>query len=485
MQKKTIMRNRKPNLPVFENIEIIDAGSEGKAVARIDDKVIFIPYCIPGDIVDVKIVKKRKSYLEGKAIKIHKYSELRVEPACSHFGLCGGCKWQNMNYEKQLFYKQKQVFDNFTRIGKFKFPEILPIIPSINQYYYRNKIEFTFSNKKWLTDLSMEETESKEGTMNGLGFHIPGMYNRIVDIEHCYLQKEPTNEIRLAIKKFALENNLTFYNINKWEGLLRNLIIRNTSTGELMIIMIFRHNEKENIKKLMGFIAEKFPEITSLMYVINEKKNDDLSDQQPILFNGKDFIVEKMTINSGVESKTLEFKIGPLSFFQTNSLQANKLYETVLNFAEFKGDETVYDLYTGTGTIANYISFSVKKVIGIEYVESSVQDAKVNTILNEITNIEFFAGIMEKILNEDFFEKHGKPQVIITDPPRSGMHEKVIKQILQVQPDRIVYVSCNPATQARDIALMDKDYYVDKVQPVDMFPQTHHVENVVLLRKRI
>ena len=479
------MRNRKPNLPVFENIEIIDAGSEGKAVARIDDKVIFIPYCIPGDIVDVKIVKKRKSYLEGKAIKIHKYSELRVEPACSHFGLCGGCKWQNMNYEKQLFYKQKQVFDNFTRIGKFEFPEILPIIPSINQYYYRNKIEFTFSNKKWLTDLSMEETESKEGTMNGLGFHIPGMYNRIVDIEHCYLQKEPTNEIRLAIKKFALENNLTFYNINKWEGLLRNLIIRNTSTGELMIIMIFRHNEKENIKKLMGFIAEKFPEITSLMYIINEKKNDDLSDQQPILFNGKDYIVEKMSINSGVESKTLEFKIGPLSFFQTNSLQANKLYETVLNFAEFKGDETVYDLYTGTGTIANYISFSVKKVIGIEYVESSVQDAKVNTILNEITNIEFFAGIMEKILNEDFFEKRGKPQVIITDPPRSGMHEKVIKQILQVQPDRIVYVSCNPATQARDIALMDKDYYVDKVQPVDMFPQTHHVENVVLLRKRI
>ena len=485
MQKKTIMRNRKPNLPVFENIEIIDAGSEGKAVARIDDKVIFIPYCVPGDIVDVKIVKKRKSYLEGKAIKIHKYSELRVEPACSHFGLCGGCKWQNMNYEKQLFYKQKQVFDNFTRIGKFEFPEILPIIPSINQYYYRNKIEFTFSNKKWLTDLSMEETESKERTMNGLGFHIPGMYNRIVDIEHCYLQKEPTNEIRLAIKKFALENNLTFYNINKWEGLLRNLIIRNTSTGELMVIMIFRHNEKENIKKLMGFIAEKFPEITSLMYIINEKKNDDLSDQQPILFNGKDYIVEKMSINSGVESKTLEFKIGPLSFFQTNSLQANKLYETVLNFAEFKGDETVYDLYTGTGTIANYISFSVKKVIGIEYVESSVQDAKVNTILNKITNIEFFAGIMEKILNEDFFEKRGKPQVIITDPPRSGMHEKVIKQILQVQPDRIVYVSCNPATQARDIALMDKDYYVDKVQPVDMFPQTHHVENVVLLRKRI
>jgi 23S rRNA (uracil1939-C5)-methyltransferase len=478
------MRRRKPNLPVFENIEIIDAGSEGKAVARIDDKVIFIPYVVPGDIVDVKIVKKRKSYFEGKAIKIHKYSDLRVDPLCSHFGLCGGCKWQNLTYEKQLFYKQKQVFDNFTRIGKFQFPEILPIIPSKNQYYYRNKIEFTFSNKKWLTDLSQEDFESKERTMNGLGFHIPGMFNRIVDIDHCYLQKEPTNEIRLAIKKFALENNLTFYNVNKWEGLLRNLIIRNTSTGELMVIMIFRYNEKENIEKLMNFIAGKFPEITSLMYIVNEKRNDDLSDQKPVLFKGKDFIVEKMTNDFGSENKTLEFKIGPLSFFQTNSFQANRLYETAINFAGFKGNETVYDLYTGTGTIANYIASSVKKVIGIEYVESSVEDAKINTKLNKITNIEFFAGVMEKILNEDFFEKHGKPDVIITDPPRAGMHDKVIKQILQVQPDRIVYVSCNPATQARDIALMDKDYYVDKVQPVDMFPQTHHVENVVLLKLR-
>lgn len=479
------MRRRKPTLPVFENIEIIDAGSEGKAVARIDDKVIFISYVVPGDIVDVKTIKKKKSYFEGKAIKIHKYSDLRVEPRCSHFGLCGGCKWQNLNYEKQLFYKQKQVFDNFTRIGKFQFPEISPIIPSKNQYYYRNKIEFTFSNKKWLTDLSQEDVESKERTMNGLGFHIPGMFNRIVDIDHCYLQKEPTNEIRLAIKKFALENNLSFYNINRWEGLLRNLIVRNTSTGELMVIMVFRHNEKENIEKLMNFIAEQFPEITSLMYIINEKRNDDLSDQKPVLFKGKDFIVEKMINNFGSENKTLEFKIGPLSFFQTNSLQANKLYETALNFAGFKGNETVYDLYTGTGTIANYISSSVKKVIGIEYVESSVEDARINTKLNKITNIEFFSGIMEKILNEDFFEKYGKPEVIITDPPRAGMHDKVIKQILQVQPDRIVYVSCNPATQARDIALMDSYYSVEKVQPVDMFPQTHHVENVVLLKCKL
>ncbi|MBI9037293.1 MAG: 23S rRNA (uracil(1939)-C(5))-methyltransferase RlmD [Bacteroidales bacterium] len=478
------MRRRKPNLPVFENVEIIDAGSEGKAVARVDDKVIFIPYVVPGDVVDVKTTKKKKSFFEGKAIKIHKYSDLRVKPLCSHFGVCGGCKWQNLSYEKQLFYKQKQVFDNFTRIGKFEFPEILPIIPSENQYYYRNKIEFTFSNKKWLTDLSQETTEANESTMNGLGFHIPGMYNRIVDIDRCFLQKDPTNEIRLAIKKFAIENNLSFYNINKWEGLLRNLIIRNTSCGELMVIMAFRHNEKENIKKLMDFIAEKFPEITSLMYVINEKKNDDLSDQKPVLFKGKGFIVEKMAVNIGTEIKTLEFKIGPLSFFQTNSLQANKLYETVLNFAEFKSDEIVYDLYTGTGTIANYISFSVKKVIAIEYVESSVEDAKVNTKLNKITNIEFFAGVMEKILNEDFFEKHGKPDVIITDPPRAGMHDKVIKQILQVQPERIVYVSCNPATQARDIALMDSYYSVEKVQPVDMFPQTHHVENVVLLKRK-
>ncbi|OQX74766.1 MAG: 23S rRNA (uracil(1939)-C(5))-methyltransferase RlmD, partial [Bacteroidetes bacterium 4484_249] len=459
------MARKKRELPVFEKVEIIDAGSEGKAVGKVDERVVFVPFVVPGDIVDVKTYKKRKSYFEGKAIHFHKYSEKRIEPRCEHFGVCGGCKWQNMNYDDQLFYKQKQVENALKRIGKFEMPEILTIIPSKNVFFYRNKLEFTFSNKRWLTDFS-REINFEDRNMNGLGFHIPGMFDRVLDIDNCYLQEEPSNSIRLAVKKYADENNLDYYDVRKWSGFLRNLLVRNTSTGELMVILVVNYDDPEKIFGLMDHIYEKFPEITSLNYVVNTKKNDTISDLEIKLFKGQPHITERM--------EKLKFKIGPVSFYQTNSLQAYELYKVAREFAGFKGDELVYDLYTGTGTIANFIASQVSKVVGIEYVPSAVEDANENSKINNITNTMFFAGDIAKILNNEFVKENGKPDVVISDPPRAGMHEKVLKQILEIAPEKIVYVSCNPATQARDVTILSEKYTVEKIQPVDMFPQTHH-----------
>ncbi len=468
---------------VFNNVEIIDAGSEGKAIAKVDNKVIFVPFVVPGDVVDIQITKSKKSFKEGKAIKIHQYSKLRIEPKCVHFGICGGCKWQNMSYDHQLFFKQKQVKDNLERIAKVEIPEIMDILPSNDQYYYRNKLEYTFSDRKWLVHFDKNEDNSGIN-FNGVGFHIPRMFDKIVDIDHCCLQLEPSNKIRLSIKHYAFKNDLTFYNSRRWEGFLRNLLIRTSSTGDLMVIMVVNDKDKEKIESLMNHIKTNFPEITSMFYVVNHKKNDDLSDQEFVLFHGNPYIHEKMaTIND--PKKFLTFKIGPISFYQTNSDQAYNLYKIAADFADFKGHEIVYDLYTGTGTIANFVAPAVKKVIGLEYIPSAVEDANENSKINKIENTIFYAGAIEKIMDEDFIQKNGWPDIIITDPPRAGMHTKVIDQLLKILPERIIYISCNPATQARDIALLDELYFVKKIQPVDMFPQTHHVENVILLKKRV
>lgn len=469
------MGRRNKDFPVFEKVEILDAGSEGKAIARINDKVVFVPFVVPGDVVDIKITKKRSSYMEGRARHFHVYSKIRVEPVCEHFGLCGGCRWQNMSYEQQLIYKQKQVKDNLERIGKFEMPELQPILPSKNSYFYRNKLEYTFSNKKWLTDFS-KDINFEDHNMNGLGFHMPGIFDRIIDIEKCHLQDEPSNAIRLAVKQYAIDHKLEFYNVKNWSGFLRNIVIRNTSIGEWMVIVVFQHEEKKAMEGLLNYIADTFPMINSLMYVINSKKNDVISDLEIKLFKGNPYIIEEM--------ENLKFKIGPVSFFQTNSQQAYALYKVAREFADLKGSEIVYDLYTGTGTIANFIASQAKKVVGIEYVPSAIMDARENSWLNEINNTVFYDGDIADVLIEDFVKLNGTPDVIITDPPRAGMHEKVVNQILNIGPKTIVYISCNSATQARDVALMAEDYTIEKVQPVDMFPQTHHVENVLLMVRK-
>lgn len=465
-------RKRKP-LPAFENVEITDTGADGRAVARVEDIVIFIPYVVPGDVIDVKITRKKKNYFEGIAKAFHKYSEKRVEPFCLHFGVCGGCKWQNLSYDDQLSFKQKQVENAFVRIGKLQTPEIMRIIPSKHTKYYRNKIEYSFSDKRWLTDIDKKDDPGNRD-MNALGFHVPQVFDKVLNIDHCYLQKEPSNAIRLSIKEFADKNNYTFYNARTWEGCLRNLIIRTSTTGEVMVIVVFNHYDKAQIEKLLDFISEKFNEISSLFYIINDKKNDSIFDLEPRLYKGNSFIYEEMN--------GLKFKIGPKSFFQTNSEQALELYKIARDFAGFKGDEIVYDLYTGTGTIANFIASEVKKVIGIEYIEEAIEDAIENSKINDINNTAFFAGDIMDVLNHDFVSENGKADVIITDPPRSGMHQKVVEQIMNIAPEKIVYISCNPATQARDIALMQDNYVIEKIQPVDMFPHTHHVENVALLK---
>ncbi|MFA8449971.1 MAG: 23S rRNA (uracil(1939)-C(5))-methyltransferase RlmD [Bacteroidales bacterium] len=473
-------RKRNP-LPLFEKVEIIDAGSEGKAVARIDEKVIFIPYVMPGDVVDIQVVKRKKSFFEGKAVKFHKYSDDRVDAACKHFGLCGGCKWQHMPYEKQLFYKQKQVVDNVERIGKFEHPGISDIIGSEKKFYYRNKLEFTFSDRKWFIEPPKDPDNIQNP--NGLGFHLPGMFDRILDIEHCVLQKDPSNAIRLALKDYAIANNLSFYNPRKNEGFLRNLVIRTSSTGDLMVIVIFGYKDEREKDGALAFLKEKFPEITSLMYVINKKLNDSFSDLKIHLYNGNDYIMEEM--QAPIENmEPLKFKVGPVSFYQTNSAQAYTLYQKAFDLAQISSEDLVYDLYTGTGTIANFVARSAKKVIGIEYVPQAINDAKENSSINKIDNTDFFAGDMVKVLNDDFIKTHGQPDIIITDPPRAGMHDKVVKQIIKVKPQKVVYISCNPATQARDVALMTEHYKVSKIQPVDMFPQTHHVENIILLERK-
>ncbi len=477
------MRNKsKKLLPVLENVSVIDASSDGQAVGRVDDFVVFIKGAVPGDIADVQITRKKNKFREGKAIAIHHYSDKRTASVCSHFGTCGGCKWQNMDYEWQLYYKQKQVSDALTRLIKIEIPEIQKIIPSKKIYNYRNKLEFTFSNKKWLTEEQIQDKSISFGegegeiSRNALGFHIPGSFDKILNIDTCYLQEEPSNGIRNEIKKYALENNLSFFDLRDQLGLLRNIIIRSTSTGEWMLIVCFHYEDKEAIEKLLNHISDKFPQITSLQYVINSKRNDTISDLEIRLFKGSDSIYENM--------EGLRFKIGPKSFYQTNSDQAYELYKITRDFAAIKNTDIVYDLYTGTGTIANFTAHQAKKVVGVEYVPAAIEDAKINSQLNKISNTAFYAGDMKDVLNDAFINENGKPDVIITDPPRAGMHDDVTRKILEIEPDRIVYVSCNPATQARDLQMLDEKYKVTKVQPVDMFPQTHHVENVVLLEKK-
>jgi 23S rRNA (uracil1939-C5)-methyltransferase len=462
------------NLPLFLDVEIIDAGAEGKAVARVEGVVVFTTNVIPGDVVDIRVTKKREKYMEGKVVRIKTPSPDRVEAFCEHFDLCGGCKWQYLPYEKQLFYKQKQVVDQLTRIGKVIIPKLHPITGSEKSTFYRNKLEYTFSNRRWLSE---EEIHSglEIADQNVLGFHIPGMFDKVMDIRKCWLQPEPSNEIRNAVRSYALEHHLPFFDLRNKSGLLRTITIRSNEKGEVMVIVVFYMDNKSAREGLLNFIADSFPQIISLLYVINEKGNDTITDQEVILFKGQDHLVEEM--------EGLKFIVGAKSFYQTNSTQASVLYKITREVARLTRDEIVYDLYTGTGTIANFVAKRVKKVIGIEYVPEAIADAKINSFNNGITNALYFAGDMKEILTEDFLAENGHPDVIITDPPRAGMDEKVIQMILAASPDRIVYVSCNPATQARDLLLLHHQYAVAEVHPVDMFPHTHHVENVVLLVK--
>jgi 23S rRNA (uracil1939-C5)-methyltransferase len=475
------MKNKKP-LPILTEVTIIDAGTEGQSIGKVEDYVVFVKGAIPGDVVDVQVTRKKNKFREGKATVFHSYSERRTEPACEHFGTCGGCKWQNMKYDSQLFFKQNQVHNALVRIGKLDIPAISPIIGSANIYHYRNKLEFTFSNKKWLTleqiaDKSLEFNEGPGGSRNALGFHIPGLFDKVLDINTCHLQADPSNAIRLEVKKYAIEHKLEFFDIREQVGLLRNIIIRTTSTGEVMVIVIFFKNDEEAIKGLLSHLQQTFKTISSLQYVVNEKRNDTIFDQEVKLFSGNDAIFEQM--------ENLRFRISPKSFYQTNSNQAYELYKIAREYAGLQGTEVVYDLYTGTGTIANFVAHQAKKVVGIENVEAAIADAKINSKLNNIENTSFYAGDMKDVLNDAFIRENGKPDVIITDPPRAGMHEDVVRKIAEIRPKRIVYVSCNPGTQARDLALLDEFYKVTKVQPVDMFPHTHHVENVVLLELKV
>lgn len=469
------MARKKKILPTIESVEITDIAAEGKAIAKVDDLVVFIPYVIPGDVIDLQLTRKKNKYAEGKPVKFLKYSPLRVDAFCEHFGVCGGCKWQILPYNEQLKYKQKQVEDNLTRIGKVELPEISPILGSDKTEFYRNKLEFTFSNKKWLTYEQVKSGESF-GNMDALGFHIPGMFDKVLDINKCWLQDDISNQIRNFIRSFCKEHGFSFFDLRNQHGLMRNIIIRTSTTGEVMLIVVFYENDEEKHKLLLNAIAKEFPQITSLLYIVNQKANDTITDQNVLTWKGNDFIYEEM--------EGLKFKIGPKSFYQTNSDQAYNLYKIAREFAGLTGNELVYDLYTGTGTIANFVAKQAKQVVGIEYVAEAIEDAKINSENNCISNTLFYAGDMKDILTQDFINEHGKPDVIITDPPRAGMHDDVIEAILFANSERIVYVSCNPATQARDLNLLDEKYKVEKVQPVDMFPHTHHVENVVLLTLR-
>ncbi len=468
---------RKKERQTFERVEVIDAGAKGKSVGKAPDgRVIFLSNAVPGDVVDVTTTKKRKAFFEGIATNFHRLSDKRTEPICEHFGVCGGCKWQHMAYEHQLFFKQKEVVNNLERIGGLDLPEITPILGSKKQYFYRNKMEFSFSSSRWLTE---EEINSGDeiGDRNALGFHIPGMWDKILDIKKCHLQEDPSNTIRLEIKDFAVKNGLSFFNPRQQEGLLRTLMLRTASTGEIMLLIQFYEDNKAQREMLLSHLEEKFPEIVSLLYVINPKQNDTIYDQKVICFAGRDHIFEEM--------EGLQFKINAKSFYQTNSKQAYELYKVTREFAGLTGNELVYDLYTGTGTIAQFVAKNAKKVIGVESIPEAIKDAKTNAQLNDISNVDFFVGDMKTVFNTEFVSQHGAPDVVITDPPRDGMHKMVVEQLVQAAPEKIVYVSCNSATQARDLALLDEKYQVVKVQPVDMFPQTHHVENVVLLKKRV
>ena len=472
------MSRKKKALPLLEKVTITDVAAEGKALAKVNDLVVFVPYVVPGDVVDLQVKRKKNKYAEAVAVKFHEYSSQRAVPFCQHYGVCGGCKWQCLSYEDQIKYKQKQVTDNLTRIGKVELPEISPILGSEKTQFYRNKLEFTFSDKRWLTEEEVK-AEVKYEQMNAVGFHIPGAFDKVLAIEKCWLQDDISNQIRNTIRDYAYEHNFAFYNIRNHEGVLRNLMIRTSSTGELMVLLqvrVSKDKDLEQTKELLAHVSDKFPQITSLLYVINNKQNDTINDLDVEVFKGNDHIFEEM--------EGLRFKVGPKSFYQTNSEQAYNLYKVARDFAGLTGDELVYDLYTGTGTIANFVSRKARKVVGIEYVPEAIEDAKVNSQINGITNTLFYAGDMKDMLTQEFINEHGRPDVIITDPPRAGMHNDVIDVILFAEPKRIVYVSCNPATQARDLQLLDAKYKVMAVQPVDMFPHTHHVENVVLLEKR-
>ncbi len=468
------MRKKKKR-QVFEQVEVIDAGARGKTIGKAPDgRVIFLTNTVPGDIVDVLTTKKRKAYFEGIATHFHRLSDKRVTPNCQHFGVCGGCKWQDMGYEHQLFYKQREVENNLRRIGHLELPELLPIIGSEQRYLYRNKMEFSFSDSRWMT---LEEINSglEIKDKNALGFHIPGMWDKILDIEKCHLQQDPSNAIRLEVKDFALKNGLSFFNPRNQHGLLRTLMIRTAATGEIMVLVQFFEDSPEKRELLLDHLIKTFPEITALLYVINEKQNDTIYDQEIRCHSGRDHIFEEM--------EGLQFKINAKSFYQTNSAQAHELYKVVRDFAGLTGEELVYDLYTGTGTIAQFIAKGAKKVVGIESVPDAIVAAKENAERNGLQNVVFFVGDMKTVFNPEFIEAHGTPDIIITDPPRDGMHKDVVRQILEIAPQRVIYVSCNSATQARDLELMKAHYGVSRVQPVDMFPQTHHVENVVLLEK--
>lgn len=469
------MGRKRKELPVVENVEITGVAAEGKSIARVDDMVVFIPYGAPGDVVNIKLDKKKRSYAEAHIVDMVKPSPDRVTPACEHFGVCGGCKWQHIPYESQLRYKRDQVVDALTRIAKVEIPEVNPTLGSKETFCYRNKLEYTFSCKCWIT---FEDLRSgREITdRNALGFHIPGAFDKVLDIKKCWLQDDLSNRIRLFVRQYALAKGYEFYDIKAQQGLMRTLMVRIASTGEVMLIVVFARPEQEKIDDMMGAIAAEFPEITSLLYVVNQKVNDTIADQEVVTFRGRDYINEEM--------EGLQFRIGPKSFYQTNSLQAYELYKVARRMACLKPDDLVYDLYTGTGTIANFVARQVKKVVGIEYVPEAIADAKLNSEVNGIDNTIFFAGDMKDVLTDGFIAEHGRPDVMIIDPPRAGMHEDVVNVILNARPERIVYVSCNPATQARDLALMDEFYRVEEVQPVDMFPHTHHVENVVRMTRR-
>nr|WP_299070717.1 23S rRNA (uracil(1939)-C(5))-methyltransferase RlmD [uncultured Allomuricauda sp.] len=468
---------KKRSRQTFENVEVIDAGAKGKSIGKAPDgRVIFLSNAVPGDIVDVLTTKKRKAFFEGVATTFHTYSDKRTAPECEHFGVCGGCKWQHMAYEHQLYFKQKEVENNLKRIGNLDLPELTPILGSKKQYFYRNKMEFSFSSSRWLTQEEINSTDQIEDR-NALGFHIPGMWDKILDIKKCHLQEDPSNAIRLEIKKFASENELPFFYPRKQEGLLRTMMLRTTSIGEIMLLIQFYEDNPQQRELLLNHLKQMFPEITSLQYVINQKQNDTIYDQEVLCFAGRDHIFEEM--------EGLRFKINAKSFYQTNSEQAFELYKITRDFAGLTGNELVYDLYTGTGTIAQFVAKKAKKVIGIESVPEAIEDAKTNAANNDISNVDFFVGDMKNVFNKEFVGLHGQPDIVITDPPRDGMHKQVVEQLLHAAPPKIVYVSCNSATQARDLAILNEKYTIVKVQPVDMFPQTHHVENVVLLKKRV
>ena len=466
----------------LEDVLIVDAGSEGMSVAKPEGRVVFIPFGVPGDVVDIEVYKKKKNYFEGRILRFKQYSDKRVEPVCQHFGLCGGCKWQHLAYDWQLYYKQKQVKDNFDRIGKVEYPEIRPILGCEKQYFYRNKLEYAFSNRKWLIDGAPAGTYG-EDEVKGLGFHLPSLFDRVVDVERCHLQADPSNDIRLFVRKFTMEHGLSYYSVRHHEGLMRNLVIRCNSKGEFMVILVISEENGVIRNELVPALEKAFPQIVSLLLILNNKLNDVINDLPFECLKGDPWLIETMA-SPRPGFPDLKFRIGPVSFFQTNVYQAERLYHAAFDLAEVKGDELMYDLYTGTGTIAQYFSRFVKRVVGIEYVEEAIADAKVNTALNGIDNCTFFAGDMAKIFTDEFIAANGRPDFIVTDPPRAGMAEKVVEQLLKIKAPKIVYVSCNPATQARDLQLLSPLYEIKAVQPVDMFPHTQHVENITLLALR-